>query len=109
MRKKTIIILVIILVIAAFTIYKATSKPVIYWGLSVRFEDTSSEEDELFLLSQFVTGNDSTILNDGVPHYYSLMFMDKRMNRKKLLPILNELIDNELIRDAEIIRITDGF
>ncbi len=109
MKKRTIIILVVILLAAAFTIFKVTRKQIVYWGISVRFEDTSLEEDELFLLSQFVSGNDSTILNDGVPHHYSLMFMDKRMNRKKLLPILNELIQNELIRDAEIIRITDGF
>ena len=109
MRKRTITILVIILVIAVFTIYKATGKQTVYWGIAVRFEDTTSEQDELLFLSQFVSGNTSTILDDGIPHCYSLMFMDKRMNRKKLLPILNELIDNELIRDAEIIRITDGF
>ena len=109
MKKRTAIVLLILLLAAAFIIYKATDKPTIYWGIAVRFEDTSSEEDELSLLSQFVSGNTSTILNDGVPHYYSLLFTNKWMNRKKLLPIQNELICNELIRDAEIIRITDGF
>ena len=107
--KKRIIISLILLLIAAFAIYEATSKPKIYWGIFVRFEDNSSEEDERLLLSRYVSGNTSTILNDGIPHNYSLLFMNKRMNRKKLLPILNDLIHNELIRDAEIIRITDGF
>ena len=107
--KRTAIILLILLLLAAFIIYKAASKPGLYWGIAVRFEDTSSEEEERFLLSQFVSGNTSTILDDGVPHNYSLLFMNRRMNRKKLLPIQNELLRNEMIRDAEIIRITDGF
>ena len=40
MKKRTIIILVVILLVAAFTIFKVTRKQTVYWGISVRFEDT---------------------------------------------------------------------